>query len=299
MTKILVAALYKFARVPEPQALAEQLRTHGAELGVLGTLLVAREGINGTIAAAKDAIGAMLEGIRAQPALAALEAKFSWVDETPFRRLKVHVKPEIVTMGVPDVDPTTRVGTYLTPAQWNQLLQNEDVVLLDTRNDYEVQMGTFKGALNPKTTTFREFPTFVRQNLDPATHKKVAMFCTGGIRCEKASSFMLGEGFEEVYHLQGGILKYLETMPQEQSLWQGDCFVFDRRVAVDHTLAPGEHTICDQCQRPLCASDRAAPTFEQDVSCPHCFAETTYEQKRALRARAKILRPIPAPLRAR
>jgi UPF0176 protein len=160
-------------------------------------------------------------------------------------------------------------------------------------------MGSFKGATNPKTATFREFPAYVRRNLDPAKHKKVAMFCTGGIRCEKASSFMVGEGFAEVYHLEGGILKYLEIIPREESLWQGDCFVFDRRVAVNDELAPGEHTICDQCQHPLSAADRAAATFEQDVSCPYCCAETTEAQKRGLRARAKILRPIPAPLRAR
>ena len=181
----------------------------------------------------------------------------------------------------------------------NELLRSGDVVVLDTRNDYEVKMGTFQGAVNPGTTTFREFPAYVRANLDPTKNKKVAMFCTGGIRCEKASSFMLGEGFEEVYHLQGGILKYLETTPKEQSMWQGDCFVFDRRVAVDHELAPGEHTICDQCQRPLSAQDRASPMFEQDVSCPHCFDSLSEDHKHTLRARARILRPVPETLRSR
>jgi UPF0176 protein len=299
MSNVSVAALYKFVPMPARETLAPQLRERCSELGILGTLLLASEGINGTIAGTPEHIETFLTELRAHPGLEDLEPKYSTVPEQPFRRMKVHIKKEIVTMGVPGVDPTQRVGTYLNPEQWNELLRSGDVVVLDTRNDYEVQMGTFQGAVNPKTTTFREFPAYVRANLDPSKNKKVAMFCTGGIRCEKASSFMLGEGFEEVFHLQGGILKYLENMPKEQSLWEGDCFVFDRRVAVDHELAPGEHTICDQCQHPLSAEDRASSKFEQDVSCPHCFSLLSDADKHTLRARARILRPVPATLRAR
>ena len=299
MSNVLVAALYKFVPMPARETLAPQLRERCTELGIFGTLLLASEGINGTIAGTPQNVQVFLSELCAQPGLGDLEPKYSTVAEQPFRRMKVHLKDEIVTMGVPGVDPTQRVGTYLNPEQWNELLRSGDVVVLDTRNDYEVQMGTFQDAVNPGTTTFREFPAFVRANLDPSKNKKVAMFCTGGIRCEKASAFMLSEGYEEVFHLQGGILKYLETTPKEQSLWQGDCFVFDRRVAVDHELAPGEHTICDQCQRPLSAADRDSSKFEQDVSCPHCFDCLSEADIHTLRARALILRPVPETLRAR
>lgn len=299
MSTVLVAALYKFVPMPARELLAPQLRERCNELEILGTLLLASEGINGTIAGPPESIRTFINELRSQPGLGDLEPKYSFVAEQPFRRMKIHLKNEIVTMGVPGVDPTQRVGTYLNPEQWNALLRSGDVVVLDTRNDYEVQMGTFQGAVNPKTITFRDFPAYVRANLDPSKNKKVAMFCTGGIRCEKASSFMLGEGFEEVFHLQGGILKYLETTPKEQSLWQGDCFIFDRRVALDHELAPGEHTLCDQCQRPLSAEDRGSPLFEQDVSCPHCAGSLSEADKHTLRARSRILRPVPETLRAR
>ena len=299
MSNVLVAALYKFVTVKDPPSLGQRLRQRCNSLEIYGTLVLACEGINGTIAGAHDGLLTFISELRSILGLHDLEPKFSVVADQPFRRLKVHCKDEIVTMGVAGISPSTDAGTYLSPQQWNAMIASDDVLIIDTRNDYEVQMGTFKNAVSPGTTTFREFPQYVRRDLGPHKQKKVAMFCTGGIRCEKASAFMRGEGFSEVYHLQGGILNYLETMPAQESLWQGDCFVFDRRVAVDHALAPGQHTICDQCQRPLNQEDRSSPFFEQDVCCPLCFGTLSEDDKRDLRARSRILRPVPDALRAR
>ncbi|GGE40943.1 UPF0176 protein [Agaricicola taiwanensis] len=235
-----VAALYQFAALPDAAELRAPLRALCESLGIRGTLILAVEGINGTVAGTDTAIAALIgeitKGALFGGRLDALELKYSRAESMPFKRLKVHFKKEIVTMGVPQADPRRAVGSYVAPADWNALITQPDVTVIDTRNSFEVAMGTFEGAVDPGTTTFGEFPDYVRQNLDPAQHKKVAMFCTGGIRCEKATSYLLSQGFEEVFHLQGGILKYLETVPEKESLWRGHCFVFDERVALGHGL---------------------------------------------------------------
>jgi UPF0176 protein len=250
------------------------------ERGVRGTILLAEEGINGTIAGEEEAIADVLAFLRSDPRLADLEHKESIADAPPFDRMKVRRKREIVTLGVPEVDPTEQVGTYVSPEDWNKLISDPDVVLIDTRNQYEVSIGTFKGAQDPQTRSFRQFPEYVQTHLDPNRHKKVAMFCTGGIRCEKASAFMLAQGFEEVYHLKGGILKYLEEVPAEESLWEGECFVFDQRVAVQHGLDLGTHDMCASCGHPISDADKTSPHYEAGVSCPHCVDNLT-EEKRA------------------
>lgn len=238
---IVVAALYKFVSLPDYQALREPLRQVMLDNGVKGTLLLAEEGINGTVSGWRQGIDALLAWLKRDPRFADLEHKESYCEEQPFRRTKVKLKKEIVTLGVPQVDPTRQVGTYVEPKDWNALIDDPEVVLIDTRNDYEVAIGTFERAVDPKTGSFREFPDYVNTHFDPRRHKKVAMFCTGGIRCEKASSYLLSQGFEQVYHLKGGILKYLEEVPAEQSKWRGECFVFDERVTVGHALAEGEY----------------------------------------------------------
>jgi UPF0176 protein len=236
-----VAALYQFVRLPDYQELKEPLHRICLDLGIKGTFLLAREGINGTVAGSPDGIDALVAELREGPLfhgrLDNLELKFSSASEMPFGRMKVRLKKEIVTLGDPQTDPTRQVGTYVSPSEWNKLLDTPDVVLLDTRNDFEVEMGTFQGAVDPRIKRFSEFKDFVRKELDPAKHKKVAMFCTGGIRCEKASSYMLAQGFEEVYHLKGGILQYLEDVPKAESRWNGGCFVFDERIALGHGLS--------------------------------------------------------------
>ena len=243
MSQIVVAALYKFVTLEDYIAMREPLLDCCVTAGVKGTLLLAEEGINGTIAGTREGIDAVLAYLRNDARLADLEHKESFDDHMPFHRMKVKLKKEIVTMGVDGIDPNQTVGTYVKPEDWNALIDDPEVLLIDTRNDYEYGIGSFRGAVDPHTTTFREFPGWVRENLDPAKQKKVAMFCTGGIRCEKASAFMLKEGFEEVYHLQGGILKYLEEVPKEESMWEGECFVFDERVAVNHDLEKGKYKI--------------------------------------------------------
>jgi UPF0176 protein len=251
MTATVVAALYKFVTLEDFHALREPLLDVCVAAGIKGTLLIAQEGINGTIAGSRQGIDQVLGYLKADPRMADLVHKESFDDHVPFYRMKVKLKKEIVTMGVPGVDPNHQVGTYVEAEDWNALINDPDVVVLDTRNDYEVGIGTFKGALDPHTTTFREFPAYVRENLDPAKNKKVAMFCTGGIRCEKASAFMLNEGFDEVFHLQGGILKYLEDVPAAESNWEGECFVFDNRVAVNHQLEKGQYDQCHGCRHPI------------------------------------------------
>lgn len=285
--KIVVAALYRFVTLDDFEALREPLLTVCQEQGVKGTLLLAHEGINGTIAGTRAGIDAVIAWLRADDRMADLSWKESFDEAQPFYRMKVKLKREIVTMGVSDVDPNEVVGTYVQPTDWNTLISDPDVLLIDTRNDYEVEIGTFKGAVDPHTKTFREFPDYVKQNVDPARHKKVAMFCTGGIRCEKASSYMKQQGFEEVYHLEGGILKYLEEVPQEQSLWKGECFVFDNRVTVKHDLTAGSFDQCHGCRRPISDEDKQSELYEKGVACPHCFDELTEDQKARFRERQK------------
>jgi UPF0176 protein len=287
MPKYLTAALYKFVHLPDYATLQPNIHAVCVACNIKGTILLANEGINGTIAGLPDDIHKVLDYLRQDPRLGDLEHKESYADEHPFYRMKVKLKKEIVTMGVADINPNKTVGTYVKPEEWNALISDPDVILLDTRNDYEVHIGTFKGAVDPKTTTFREFPKFVEQNLDKSKNKKVAMFCTGGIRCEKASSFMKEQGFEEVYHLQGGILKYLETVPEAQSLWQGECFVFDQRVAVKHGLVVGDYDQCYACRMPLSQEEMQSSQYNPGISCPHCYDKIAEEKKAALAERQK------------
>lgn len=265
-----VAAFYKFVNLPDFAEIREPLLSYCQAQGVKGSILLAAEGINGTIAAtSKQAIDAVILWLRSDPRLADLEYKESSAVSPPFERLKVRLKQEIVTLGLPEVNPNQQVGTYIAPSDWNQLISDPEVTVIDTRNDYEVRIGTFPRAENPQTRCFRQFPEYVRQNLNPNQHKKVALFCTGGIRCEKASAFMLAQGFAEVYHLQGGILKYLESVPAPESLWQGECFVFDERVAVQQGLAPGTYQLCHHCGQPIPAT-LPAITPESGISCFNC-----------------------------
>lgn len=278
MSKIVVAALYKFVTLEDYKELQKPLLALCEDNGIKGTLLLAYEGINGTVAGSRQAIDNLCTYFNADARFHGLEYKESFADELPFYRMKVRLKKEIVTLGVPGVDPNKEVGEYVAPEDWNEVIADPDVVVIDTRNAYEYDIGTFKGALNPNTETFRAFPEFVRKNLDPKKHKKVAMFCTGGIRCEKASSFMLKEGFEKVYHLKGGILKYLENVPQEKSLWDGDCFVFDHRTAVVHGLDVSKTETCFGCRHPVSEGDKVSTKYREGVHCPHCFDKMTPEQ---------------------
>ena len=268
-----VAALYHFTPFPDPQALKGPLASVACAHGVRGTLLLAREGINGTIAGTRAGIDAVLAHIRALPGCADLIWKESTAETMPFGRMKVRLKREIVTMGQPDVDPTAAVGRYVAPKDWNALISAPDVAVIDTRNDYEVQIGTFAGAVDPATRSFRDFPAWWRENAHRFHNKRIAMFCTGGIRCEKSTNFLLGEGVEDVFHLQGGILKYLEDIPEAESLWQGECFVFDKRVSLGHGLRQGHYDLCHACRRPLAPEDRARPEYEAGVACHRCAAE--------------------------
>lgn len=278
---IAVAALYKFTPFADPETLRGPLLAACDSAGIKGTLLLAREGINGTIAGTDNALAAVLGAIRALPGCADLDVKFSHAPAMPFHRMKVRVKREIVTMGEPDIDPTLSAGHYVDPHDWNALIADPDTVLIDTRNDYEVAVGTFQGAVDPQTPSFRDFPAWFREHRDALLEgkKKVAMFCTGGIRCEKSTSFLRAEGVDEVYHLKGGILKYLEQVPETESLWQGECFVFDERVTVRHGLEQGSFQLCRACRRPLDAAALAHPDYEDGVSCPACIAERTPEQR--------------------
>ena len=280
-----VAALYHFTRFADPAALRPGLVDLCAAQGVKGSLLLAGEGINGTIAGSRAGIDTVLAHIRALPGCADLEWKESFAETMPFGRMKVRVKREIVTMGQPDVDPKARVGHYVAPQDWNALISSPDVAVIDTRNDYEVQIGTFQGAVDPGTHAFREFPDWWQHNKDRFHNKRIAMFCTGGIRCEKSTNYLLGQGVTEVFHLQGGILKYLEDVPADDSLWQGECFVFDERVSVGHGLKPGDFTACRACRRPLGEADRASPLFENGVRCPHCADEYTEADRARFRER--------------
>ncbi len=278
---IQVAALYRFTPFSDPAVLKEPLLAVCQDAGVKGTILLANEGINGTIAGPENAIASVLDHIRTLPGCAQLEVKFSTATEMPFYRMKVRLKREIVTMGQPDVDPTASVGRYVDPQDWNALIADPDTVVIDTRNDYEVAVGTFEGAVDPKTKSFRDFPAWFEQNREELLQgkKRVAMFCTGGIRCEKSTSYLRSQGLEDVFHLKGGILKYLETVPEEASVWRGDCFVFDERVTLKHGLEQGDYTQCRACRRPLSNEDRQSPDFVDGVSCSHCITERTDEQR--------------------
>ena len=283
----LVAALYHFARFPRFESVREPLFTLCQENGVKGTLLLAAEGINGTIAGTDAGIANVLGFLRAQPEFAGLEHKESRASKMPFVRMKVKLKQEIVTMGVPDIDPNQIVGTYVDPKDWNALISDPDTILIDTRNDYETAIGIFKGAVDPQTKTFREFPGWVKDNPGLHNKPKIAMYCTGGIRCEKATAFMKDQGFDEVYHLKGGILKYLEEVPQEESLWEGACFVFDERVSVVHGLAEGDHKLCHACRNPITPEVRLSPKFEEGVSCPSCYDDRSEEDRERFRNRQR------------
>lgn len=291
MANFIVAALYKFVPLSDYQAMREPLFDYCDAQQVKGTLLLAEEGINGTIAGTREGIDAVLAYLRNDPRLASLEHKESWAERMPFYRLKVKLKREIVTMGVPTVHAESMAGTYVRPEDWNALIDDPDVVVVDTRNDYEVAIGTFKRAVNPRTASFTEFPQWVQEQSAQGgvlrKGAKVAMFCTGGIRCEKSTAYLRSQGFDEVYHLQGGILKYLETVPQEDSLWDGDCFVFDERVSVRHGLEPGDYELCRACRLPLSPEDKASTLYEEGVSCPHCHGSHTEEQLQRFKERQK------------
>ena len=282
-----IAALYHFSRFDDPASLRGPLLALCREQAITGTLLLAGEGVNGTIAGPEAGILQVLEHIRGLPGCAGLEWKRAEAAERPFARMKVRLKKEIVTMGQPDVDPRARVGHYVPPAEWNALIAAPDVAVIDTRNDYEVAIGSFEGAIDPGTRSFGEFPAWWVANRHRFEGKRIAMFCTGGIRCEKSTNYLLGQGVEEVYHLQGGILKYLEEVPEAQSAWRGDCFVFDGRVSVGHGLIEGPHALCHACRRPILPEDRARPAFEEGVSCHHCMDEPSDADKARFRERQK------------
>tara|TARA_B100001750_G_scaffold136233_1_gene108390 strand:- start:197 stop:1102 length:906 start_codon:yes stop_codon:yes gene_type:complete len=289
-----VAALYKFVKIADREALQIALKEKAKTLEVYGSLLVANEGLNGTICApSRDAMDTMIAFIDEKVGIERMELKYSTAELRPFRRLKIRLKKEIVTLRQDHVDPTQQVGTYLTPREWHEMLKaNPDMPVIDTRNDYEVEIGTFKNAIDPKTKVFTEFPDFVSKHLSPEKNKKVAMFCTGGIRCEKASSYMLAEGYEEVYHLKGGILKYLEDIPEEESLWDGECYVFDHRVSLGHGLKQGTYDYCFGCGFPINAEDKSHESYEEGICCKRCVDDLTPEKRKALTDRHTHLKTL-------
>ena len=282
-----VAALYKFTPFDAPEDLKGPLAAVGCNAGVKGTLLLAPEGLNGTIAGTREGIDRVLDHIRPLPGCADIECKESTAEDMPFQKLKVRLKREIVTMKQPQVDPTAAVGAYVDPEDWNALISAPDVAVIDTRNDYEVAIGTFDGAVDPETKSFGEFPEWWEANKDRFEGKRIAMFCTGGIRCEKSTNYLLGQGVEDVFHLKGGILKYLEEVPEDESMWSGQCFVFDKRVSVGHGLIEGDLDLCYGCRRPISQADKLDHRFEAGVSCPACFDETTAEDKARFRERQR------------
>ena len=286
-TQYVTCALYKFAALPNYGSIRHPLLKIMTDSQVFGTLLLASEGINGTIAGTRASIDTVLNWLAQQPGLDNIDTKESYDDKIPFYRTKVKLKKEIVTMGVEGIDPNQVVGTYVKPTDWNALISDPDVLVVDTRNNYEVEIGTFKDAVNPNTTSFREFPQWATENVDPAKTKKIAMFCTGGIRCEKSTAYMKEQGFDEVYHLEGGILKYLEEVPKEQTLWQGECFVFDNRVAVDHDLKRGSYDQCHACRMPITEQEKTLETYQEGLSCHHCFGTLTEDQKQRFSQRQK------------
>lgn len=287
MSKYVVSAMYHFAILDDFESLQKPLLKAMQDNAVKGSLLLAREGINGTVASTAEGINAIHKFIKSDTRLEAIVTKESYSDKLPFARAKVRLKKEIVTMGVEDIDPNQIVGTYVKPQDWNKLISDPDVITIDTRNKYETAIGTFKNAIDPQTDTFRQFPEYVQKNLADFKNKKVAMFCTGGIRCEKSTAYLKQQGVREVYHLQGGILKYLEEVPQEQSLWQGECFVFDSRVAVKHGLEQGQYDQCFACRMPITEIDKQHKHYHEGVSCHHCFDEKSEEQRKRYSQRQK------------
>ena len=285
--QVVVCALYHFVSLDDYQALREPLLLQMQESQVKGTVLLASEGINGTIAGTRQGVDSLLAWLKKDPRLKDLDYKESFDDQIPFYRAKVKLKKEIVTMGVEGIDPKRKVGTHIKPANWNALLSDPDITLIDTRNQYEVEIGTFENAINPGTKSFREFPEYVKTHLDPNKHKKIAMFCTGGIRCEKSTAYLKENGFQEVYHLEGGILKYLEEIPEEDSLWKGECFVFDNRVAVTQNLEKGGYDQCHACRLPITEDDKQSDHYEKGVSCPRCYDNKSLDQKHRFREREK------------
>ena len=282
---IVVCALYKFVTLKRFQDLRQPLLKVMEYNNIRGTLLLASEGINGTVAGHRKGIDVLLAWFEKDARLSNMVTKESFEASNPFNRIKVKLKKEIVTMGVEGIDPKQVVGTYIKPKDWNALIADPDVILIDTRNDYEVKVGTFEGAVNPHTTSFREFPEYVRDNLDSNTDKKVAMFCTGGIRCEKSTAYLKEQGFDEVYHLQGGILKYLEEVPEAETMWQGECFVFDNRVTVNHQLEKGHYDQCHACRLPITKQEQSSDKYLEGISCPHCFDKHTPEQRQRFEER--------------
>lgn len=282
-----ICALYKFTRLDDFEEIQLPLRSFLDSLSVKGTLLLAREGINGTISGTKVSLEKVLDYLQSDPRFLDLEFKFSYSKKIPFKRLKVKLKKEIVTMGLTEIDPTHSAGTYVKPKDWNELINDPDVVLIDTRNNYEYEIGSFKGAINPNTETFREFPSFTKNTLEQYRDKKIAMFCTGGIRCEKSTAYLKSEGFKNVFHLQGGILKYLEEVNEDESLWEGECFVFDDRVAVKHNLEQGQYDQCHACRFPITEEDTMHPHYEKGASCPRCFGTKNSSQMSRYREREK------------
>lgn len=274
-----VAALYRFVRLDDYESMREPLLNFCTERGVKGTLLLAHEGVNGTISGGKTAIADVLSYLRSDERLTDLDCKFSYHEERPFLRMKVKLKREIVTMGLAGVDPNQSVGRYASPEEWNELVDDPECLVIDTRNDYEVEIGSFRGAINPGTKSFRDFPAWVDENLDPQKHKKVAMFCTGGIRCEKSTSLLVSKGFDDVWHLKGGILNYLEQTPEASTRWEGECFVFDSRVAVNHQLEKGQYDQCFACRFPLDDAQKESPQYVPGVSCPRCHDAHSEDQK--------------------
>lgn len=286
---IVVCALYKFTSLDDYENLRPAVLEQLEQQQIRGTLLLAQEGINGTISGTATAITSFLAWLQQDTRFSPLDYTLSYHDVPPFHRTKVKLKKEIVTMGVDGIDPNKVVGTYVEPKNWNDLISDPETLVIDTRNEYEVEIGTFQGARNPHTETFREFPNYV-QDLDPKQYQKVAMFCTGGIRCEKASAFMKQQGFDEVFHLKGGILKYLEEVPADQSLWRGECFVFDDRVAVDQRLEKGSYDQCHACRFPITKADQQDPKYIAGVSCPRCYEQLTAQQKARFAEREKQMR---------
>ena len=287
MSAVTVAALYHFVVLENYKELKDPLLNKMTDLGIKGTLLLAKEGINGTVAGEQVAINQLIDWLKSDPRLASLRYKVSFDEQMPFYRTRVKLKKEIVTMGVEGIDPNHVVGTYVEPKDWNALISDPDVTLIDTRNDYETKIGTFKNALDPNTDSFRQFPDYVKKELDPKTNKKVAMFCTGGIRCEKSTAYLKELGYEEVFHLQGGILKYLEEVPEEESLWQGECFVFDNRVSVNHQLEKGKYDMCHGCRLPISEEDKKSPHYQQGVCCANCYETISEQQKQRFIEREK------------
>lgn len=273
--KIRVTAFYRFIHLENYRELKNKLLNRCKALGIKGTILLAEEGINSTIAGTNKAIDLLFAEFDKYPALKNMPSKSSWADKMPFYRLKIKLKKEIVTMGINNIDPVVQSGEEVLPSKWNDLISDPNVITVDTRNEYEISIGSFKHAINPHTENFRDFPEFVENNLSAHKDKKVAMYCTGGIRCEKSTSYLKQQGFKDVYHLKGGILKYLEDVPKEESLWEGECFVFDNRVAVDHSLKIGQYSQCHGCRRPISAEDMASEHFVKEICCPHCYDELT------------------------